>query len=120
MAKHDLSDGWVVIRDPKQVPERLRRPLVNRSPRAVKLAEQGLDSLEIADIEFFSEFNDLLVLALVAEWSYAPVVTLDGLLDLPANSYDELRQIVAPLAAAIMPDFSPTDNPDSPTQPSDA
>ena len=81
MNKVEVTNGWIILRDPKQVPERLRRPLVTRSPKAYKMIQDGIDDLEVAELEFFSEYNDLLAIALVAEWSFAPQVNLEELLN---------------------------------------
>lgn len=145
MTRHDLtSGGWVELRPAKAVPERLRRPVKTRmtrllankafaetvgmaqadglaslqdidDERATELVEQMADSLPLLD-----EVNDLVVVARVAAWSYGDSVTVDALLDLPGDVYDELRALCAAGVADLMPDFGPSQDEKSPTVPSTA
>lgn len=145
MTRHELTaGGWVELRPAKAVPERLRRPvkagytrlLANRAfaetvgkaqsdglasladiddDKATELVEQMADSLPMLD-----EVNDLVVVARVASWSFGDTVTVDALLDLPGEVYDELRALCAPGVQDLMPDFGPSQDEQSPTVPSTA
>ena len=129
--KVDLPDGaWAHLRDPKQVPERLRRPyaskmqsmakykpVFDRIKKAASEEEKAAITAELPPecIEGFSESNDLMVVALVDEWSFDTPVTIDTVLDLPAGQYDALRTAVAPFLSELMPDYGPSPDPKAPT-----
>lgn len=116
MSKHDVSGGWVVLRDPKQVPERLRRPLLAMTARAIhEVEDANPDNISAESIQFYSEFNDALAMALVESWSFGSDVTIDALLDLPASTYDAIRELVAPLVADLMPNFEASPDPKATT-----
>lgn len=118
MNKTMLSNNeWCVLRDPKQVPERLRRPLMSRSVAASNMLGDE-KNLTPEAIDFFSDFNDLLAIAMIESWSFGDAVTVEVLIDLPIAIYDEVRKLVAPFVKDLMPDFSPTVEADSPTAPS--
>ena len=128
MSRPNVTGGWVELRDPKLVPERLRRPIVTRASdigsKAREIADAGVDQaasmVDAATLTGMFEFNDLLVVALVKEWSFESAITVDGLLDLPGGVYDELQRIVTPLLSDVMPSFEPAQEPDSPTESSGA
>lgn len=126
MNKHEVAGGWVVLRDPKAVPERLRRPILLKGNSIAKQSAAIADgSVEAANIDeetlsgMFA-FNDLLAVALISEWSFPDAITVEGLGNLPGKTYDEIQRVVAPLVTAVMPDFEPSPEEDSPTEPSDA
>jgi hypothetical protein len=107
----DVFNGWVELRDPKLVPERLRRPVVQASVSAVALADTDIENPENADkvsdvIAFYSEFNDLIAIALIDSWSFPETVSIDSLQDLPGATYDDIRKAVAPFITELLPDFS--------------
>lgn len=142
MSKIDLPDGgWAELRAPEKVPERLRRPVVRAQTRmagnsavmdAVNNAspEAANDPKESSEImaalgdfmPVMDELNDLIVVALVSEWSLAAPVSMESLLDCDADVYDALRKACAPHMGAMMPDFSVdgVEDKDSPTEPSSA
>ena len=123
--KVDLPDGaWASLRDPKKVPERLRRPvlavLMAQGKNSAELPtitpdtppEEVLQALDSSVLDKFSELNDLVVVALVEEWSYTDTpITADSVLDLPGDVYDALREAVAPFVVDLIPDFGPTPDP---------
>jgi len=117
----EVFNGWVELRDPELVPERLRRPVIEQSVKAGEFADEDLDSdtldsaLAARTMDFYSTFNDLLALALVSEWSFASPVTLEALVDLPARTYDDIRKAIAPFIKDMMPDFSVDIDPKAPT-----
>lgn len=142
--QHLPGGGWADLRDPAEVPERLRRPvraiqirlakdpafgqvIVNAKDKGVKaladideaqavemVSAIGDDSMTLMD-----DLNDRLVISRVAGWSYGDEVTMDALLDLPGAAYDKLRELCAEGALDDV-DFSPSQAPDSPTVPSTA
>lgn len=106
----DVFNGWVELRDPKLVPERLRRPIVQSSVSAVALADIDIEAPENAEkvadvIGFYSEFNDLLAVALVESWSFPDAISIETLQELPGATYDDIRKAVAPFVSALLPDF---------------
>ena len=113
MAKTEVEGGWIVLRDPKEVPERLRRPILAKASKVGAAAQSianGEDASTMVDEDTISgmfEFNDLLAIALVQEWSFDAPVSLDALLDLPSSSYDAIQKVVAPLLEPLMPSFTP-------------
>jgi hypothetical protein len=113
----DIQGGWIELREPEAVPERLRRPVLQQS---VKASQFNADSeMDAEALDFFSAFNDLLAIALIESWSFSAPVSVDGLLDLPGPTYDAIREAVTPLLPRLMPDFSVTDDPKVPTEQSD-
>lgn len=104
MSKHDVPGGWVTLRDPEMVPERLRRPLFANSVRGQQFA--NMEEVSSEALEFLSDYNDLLVIAMVDSWSFGDTVTKEMLLDLPGSTYDAIRKLVAPYVAKLVPDFS--------------
>ena len=113
----EVFNGWIELRDPELVPERLRRPVVEQSIRATKFADldmesDDLDPSEAGDaIAFFSELNDTLAIALISAWSFDEPLTLDGLLNLGGKTYDDIRREVSPFVSKLLPDFGATDDP---------
>lgn len=143
--KHVTDSGfWFVLREPQDVPERLRRPVVAKLASFIGTAKAAFDNDDLAaavdataqgvevdeakvkealpdDLaEVFhntDELNDLLALALLVSWSVETPITLDALLDLPSGDYKAISQKVAPMMTALMPDFSVSPEKDSPSTP---
>jgi hypothetical protein len=147
MTRHQLPEGaWADLRDPAEVPERLRRPVrrlqmllaadpafkqvVTTAQTGGVQAMQDIDESSAMDMMAgmgeaafarMDEMNDHLVISRVAGWSFAADVSLEGLLDLPGGAYDALRALCADGALGMQgPDFSPSQDPESPTAPSTA
>jgi hypothetical protein len=107
------DNAHALLRDPSQVSERLRRPImaaVSRLAAGVDMtgkseSEIGTEMLASGGMDTMNEVNDLLVVALVESWSYPQPITLDGVLDLPGVAYDALRTAVSPHMGAMMPSF---------------
>lgn len=122
--KIDLpSGGWASLRDPEDVPERLRRPVVKLTKKLmidpdIKM-RSGMTASEVTEEQFdlLEEINDLLIVAMVDEWSYEAPVGVESARDLPARDYDTLREATARHVAGLFPDFTPDANPESPTSP---
>lgn len=130
------SGKTAVLRDPQQVSERARRPVTRLQARIAagpvgellrrkdtltdaEFEAEAMSLMGSEDFALLDEVNDLLIVALVASWSYDAPVTLDSVLDLPQQDYEALKRAVAPHVTALMPDFSTSPDPDSPTVPSD-
>jgi hypothetical protein len=125
--KVDLPDGaWALLRDPAKVPERLRRPVTNLAaklhPEIAAAKEAGTDGPDLtADVlGGFQALNDLVMVAVVADWSFDLAVTPETVGDLPGDAYDVLRRETAKCVTDLIPDFSPNPDPASPTPPSGA
>jgi hypothetical protein len=99
----EVFNGWVELRDPDLVPERLRRPVFEKSIKASQIAEDFETDPTV--LSFFSELNDVLAVALISAWSFGDVITVDTLQDLPARTYDDVRKAVSPLISRMIPDF---------------
>lgn len=145
ITRHPLpGGGWADLRDPADVPERLRRPVRAIQMRLAKdpafgqvIADtqdkgvKGLADIDEAEavgivsalgdnsMTLMDDLNDRLVISRVIGWSYGDEVTVDALLDLPSAVYDKLRELCADGALDDL-DFSPSQAPDSPTVPSTA
>jgi hypothetical protein len=135
------GENWALLRDPGDVSERLRRPFVNLQRRLIgsgvgkvlmDLAPDGdvekvddrktMEALRpvIADPDFeiIEDLNDLLVVALVAEWSFEAPVTLDAVLDLPNAVRTALVAACEPLVGPLVGETPDEDlfDPASPTE----
>jgi hypothetical protein len=141
--KIDLPGGWAKLRDPEDVPERLRRPLlrVQESLGATDVgqrmlekqqADGGLTEAEVAAMmlpligsatweDFQRTQYDQLLCALVEEWSFETPITVDAMQDLPGRAYKALRAECDPLLPAVLGNVvdaeQEIDDPNSPTTP---
>jgi hypothetical protein len=143
-ARHDLPGGWAEIRDPGEVPERLRQPVKVASARLAqyrgmrKAAEAATaagvtDSASLAGLDEATEdalaremgdamgdlvtLQNLVIVSRVAAWSFSDTVTLDALLDLTSVQYDALETLCG-RSSDLQEDLGPNPDPQSPTQPS--
>jgi hypothetical protein len=123
------DDEWADLRHPRKVPERLRRQVTMASAalgldvdlKAVGDAEnddEALKLLGIGGLEQSNDVNDLGVVAFVEAWSFDAPITIDSVRDLPADVYDALRTIVAPLIPLMHVNAEPSPEAGSPTEPS--
>ncbi|MEU8906505.1 hypothetical protein [Streptomyces mirabilis] len=143
---HPLPDGgWADLRDPADVSERLRRPVraiqmrLAQNPAFASVVSdaknKGVTAMDDIDeakavematvmgedaITLMDDLNDRLIVSRVAGWSYEAEVTIDALQDLPGGAYDELKKLCAEGALDSGPDFSPSTEASSPTEPSTA
>jgi hypothetical protein len=118
--KVSLPDGgWAVLRDPLEVTERQRRPLVRLQRRVAVKAAPHLSGVDLAalsptqaleklapllseeDLNALEDIDDLIIATLVDSWSYDPPVSVEGVLDLSGTArsalLDECRPLVGPL-----------------------
>ena len=124
------GEGWAMVRDASEVTVRLRRPveaemfsvgkkylptLENGKERDASQVAPELDAQALAD---FDELNDLLIVARVASWSFDTPVSKDALLDLTDADYKILQEVSADGITDFMPNFAPSNEKDSPTNPS--
>jgi hypothetical protein len=116
MQRINLTGGWVELRDPKEVPEGLRRPVVQASIDAQRFADLDEADFTGADMNQLQVLNDLAAVALVKTWSFDSSISLEGLLELPSGAYDELLASVAPKVADLMPNFGVNPDPKAPTE----
>jgi hypothetical protein len=121
--------GSALIRDPRQVPQKLRRPFTRA------LMAMGAHGAEIDDHnpgmseedaekahkkavaiamalrpELNEEYNETLMLALISEWSYGDV-TRDALDELPVDTYDVILKHCEKLAPQLSPSFEVSKDP---------
>lgn len=123
MRRLTVPGGWVDVREPEDVPERLRRRVTTMSSRAASMAGRLADdtaAAEAEDVQFVLEFNDAIALCLVMGWSWDFPVTSDGLLDLPGPAYDAIVQHAQSQIARLVPSFAVDPNPKVTTENSSA
>lgn len=126
-----LPDGaHALLRQPRTVPERLRRPLANARARLSAMLPDPPPGMSESDRTMFfgkaisahpedmDRVNDLLILALVSDWSFDMPVTEASLGELSGETYDALKAEAEKYRDALFPSFEPTADPDSPTVPS--
>ena len=118
----ELPDGaWAELRNPRSVPERLRRPVTKMM---FQISQQQTETInnDFVDPEMvlvYSELNDLLIVARVAAWSYDLPISVDSVLDLPGDAYEILQAKAAESMTEMIPNFGQSSDQESPTQPSD-
>lgn len=138
MNKISLPNGaWAVLRDPEDITERQRRPLVRLQRRTLmKAATQlaGVDlqnmterealqkiapALSDEDFDALEDIDDLVIVTLVDSWSFEQPVSVDGSLDLPSKTRSALIEEIRPLLSRLLGETSDEDvlNPESPTVP---
>lgn len=126
MSRIDVPNGWVELREPEAVPERLRRPVVqaitamasdSAAVQAIQAADTPEDAAEHvpALMGAMSAMQDAAIVALVSAWSFGDTVTLDALLDLPGGTYDAISTLCMPLMEKMLPDFGPDPDPKATT-----
>lgn len=126
-----LPDGaHALLRQPKTVPERLRRPLANARTRLSATLPDPPPGMSEADRTQFlgraisahpedmDRVNDLLILALVSAWSFEMPVAEASLGELSGQTYDALKAECEKYRDDLFPSFEPTAEPASPTVPS--
>lgn len=139
--KIEFPGGWAKIRDPHDVTERDRRPLgkvqrllagsnigavlIERQQAGEEVTETEMQTLlrpYLADeaMDLFEDSDDLLIKALVEEWSFDKPITVENIQGLPGRAYDALRDACRPLLTAVLGGVETEADildPDSPTTP---
>jgi hypothetical protein len=126
--KISLPDGnWASLRDPKKVSERRRRPIMRAFASVNQEDLKTLHRTDLTDedqarsvmnpefVDLMQQVNDLLIIALVDEWSFDAPIEADSVLDLDGETYDALQRAVAPFLTEVMPDFDVSPDPKAPT-----
>jgi hypothetical protein len=123
--KVNVTGGWIEIRDAKEVPERLRRPIVELTMSGVPLQphmeamQNDLASVDPAVVaqfmQYSAKFNDKAILALVKEWSFPDPVSEESIMDLPAGVFDEIQTAIAPFISELLPNFGVDPDPKATT-----
>lgn len=131
-----FTDGaTALLREPDQVPNRLRDPIKDAQMTLgvfgidIEDMPEGKDKQRAAALmvaqhpKEFRAVDQALILALVQEWSYPFPVSADGLGELPGHAYDALKAACEPKLTEIFPSFkyvkaSEDGGEDSPTVPS--
>lgn len=124
------NGGWADIKAPTAVSERNRRP-VEKALIAIYQSGAMKDlenptvgevaaTLDADSFDQFTTLNDLLIVARVSAWSFEMPITMDNILDLPSDDYKVLQEATAKDIDQMMPNFSTSDEPNSPIKPSDA
>lgn len=120
-------DGWADLRDPKMVPEKKRRPVVEAMTKAGQsldvsaIKDASEDELEALAMQQGSgvfqmlDVADLAAVALIEKWGYEMPVDLDSIGELPGAVVDALRAAVMPLIGDMFPSFEPDPDPKAPT-----
>jgi hypothetical protein len=133
---------WASLRDPEDVTERRRRPILDAQDRMqaclvsgdvteeeIKAAGNGDKDSAISvgmkmlatDFQRYQhEVDRLLLLALLEEWSYGGEINEDTIQDLPGRAYDQLLEVAKPLMRILNPNFEPDADAESPTPPAGA
>ena len=131
------SGGWAVLRAASAVPVKLRRPVEkailalgqSQAKSALVSAPDLSDSEKVAEVaasikpeilDQFNELNDLLIVAIVESWSFEAPISVESLGDFPQADYEALQEIAAKDVTSMMPRFGASNDPNSPTKPSDA
>lgn len=131
------SGGWAVLRDPAAVPVKLRRPVEkalltlgqSQAKTVLASAPELSDSQKAAEVastinpqilDQFNDLNDLLIVARVESWSFELPISIDSLGELVQEDYALLQKISAENVTSMVPNFGLSNDPTSPTQPSDA
>jgi len=118
MKRLTVPGGWVDVREPEDVPERLRRRVTTMSGQAATVAGRlgDDDNPEASDVEFVLTFNDAICMCLVLGWSWEWPVSTEGLLDLPGPAYDTLVQHAQSQLNRLIPSFAVDPNPKALTE----
>ena len=131
MKKIELpGDNWAKLRDPDEVTERQRRPLVRLQRKTLLKATNSLEASNISQREIMSrlspedydaleEVDDLVIQALVDSWSYDFPPNKEGAVDLPGSARSVLLKACRPLLPRLLGATSDADvlDTESPTTP---
>lgn len=116
MNKIEIGENWIVLRNPENVSERLRRPIIALTLAARNAMPENIEDADENTIKFVNDFNDLLVIAMVESWSFGAIVSLETLLDLSGKNYEAVRDIAAPFVKELLPSFAVDTDPKAPIE----
>lgn len=125
----DLPDGSVELREPEQVTEAgsrgiERAALLLPPDRRAAFADAAADtkksekiaaSFTVEDHDAMKAITDATILAFVESWTFDAPVTTEGLGELPRRDYTDLEAAIGKLADQLRPDFTPSEDPGTPT-----
>lgn len=124
--KIDVAGGWVELRSPDEVPEKLRRPLLKMSISGVPKAAvweaatenpQDFDGSELIEmIDYGQSYNDLCIVALVKQWSFEFPISVEGIGNLGKKAYQDINNACAPFISALLPEFGVDPDPKAITE----
>lgn len=124
--KVNVTGGWVELREPEEVPEKLRRPIINVTMMGIPLRNDfdtittdpdNADPEKLAAfLRFSAEFGDLAAMAFLREWSFPEPITSDNVQNLPGKVFDEIQSAIAPLVQRLLPNFGVDPDPKAPTE----
>lgn len=111
----DIVEKQQAAAEMEDIPDPAKPGAMKASPqKEAALRElQWLMTNEEADA--YQTAGDLAIVALVERWTFPQEVTVDGLLDLPGRTLDELRRRTGPYVAQLFVDASPDPNPPAPS-----
>lgn len=112
--RHEVSFGWVELRDPRMVKDRERKALLKFAAgmKQDQVEEIGQALFQVHD------FENLFAVTFIDAWSFDEPVTVDGIGDLPWVTRNEITELIAPMWKELFPNFAPDPSEDSPTEPS--
>ena len=92
--KIPLPEGeWAMLRAPKQIPERLRRPILQQIPEIAAADPQNLDAAAVMGM---FDLRDVMIMAFVDQWSFPSEINIESIQDLPGETYDALLEEIEP------------------------
>lgn len=120
--KVEFPGGWAKLRDPEDVPERLRRPLAKVQRHLlgsgvgdVLIQREAMGEVKESDLtalikpvlasddwELLDDSGDYLIVALVEEWSFEFPISIETVQGLPGRAYKALRAECDPLLGAVL------------------
>jgi hypothetical protein len=121
--------GTAILRDPLDVPEKLRRRVMRANSAAQAFVEElkqrgeipaDLDSGDVDEDmtrrigllvtvehpEFMENQQDAVLCALVESWPFEQPLTPEGLGEIPGSAYDALKAACAPLEPLLNPNYT--------------
>lgn len=111
-----LRGGWVQYREPEDVPERLRRRVVQIGAQLATLGERAeAGQVTAEDMELLSQMNDAIAVCLIVSWSWDAPITVEGLQELPVSAYDEIVKYGQTVVERLLPNFTVNPDPKVPT-----
>lgn len=123
MSRHDVHGGWVELREPEDVPQRLRRKVISAigsiaadsstvaALQASATPEEMVASVGGNSFDTFLGLQDVAILALVSAWSFGPQVDAATFDEIGGRAVDDMATLCMPLLDRMMPTFAPDPDP---------